>query len=53
MRAPRGECADVYANEIPTAILKNLHDHGEAYQGDNGIRFEPFAAAVAVKSRTK
>ena len=26
---------------IPIDIIGNLHDHQEAYPGDNGIRFEP------------
>jgi hypothetical protein len=31
--------------EIPSAILINLHNHRKPYPGDNGIRFEPVPAA--------
>ncbi len=42
-----------FPEEIPVAILKNLHNHCEPYPGDSGIRFEPVAIAKPVKSKTK
>jgi hypothetical protein len=31
---------NAFVSGIPEAILENVHDHGEAYPGDQGIRFE-------------
>jgi hypothetical protein len=31
---------DAYPEEIPEAILKNLVDHRQPYEGDHGIRWE-------------
>lgn len=30
-----------FTDGIPSAILRNEHDHHKPYPGDNGIRFEP------------
>jgi hypothetical protein len=42
-----------YPEEIPSAILKNLHDHREPYPDDNGVRFEPSIRTKAAKPKVK
>jgi hypothetical protein len=42
-----------FPDEIPSAILKNLHNHRDRYPGDNGIRFEPSSKAKTAKTKVK
>ena len=39
-RWANGQRCDAFPNGIPEAIIRNRHDHREAYDGDSGIRFE-------------
>jgi hypothetical protein len=42
-----------FPDEIPSAILKNLHNHRDCYPGDNGIRFEPSSKGKTAKTKVK
>lgn len=40
-RWANGQRCEAFPNGIPEAIIRNRHDHREAYDGDSGVRFEP------------
>ena len=40
-RSSGGRCCRAFPNGIPEEILKDRHDHREAYVGDSGVRFQP------------
>jgi hypothetical protein len=40
-RSDGGRCCRAFPKGIPEAITNNRHDHRDAYDGDNGVRFEP------------
>jgi hypothetical protein len=48
-RSPDGTKCRAYPNGIPVEILFNEHDHSAAYQGDNGILYQPVQLGEAVK----
>ena len=41
-RSPDGTRCKAYPSGIPVELLYNEHDHRMAFQGDNGIRYQPF-----------
>jgi len=48
-RSPDGAKCRAYPNGIPVEILFNEHDHSVAYQGDNGVLYQPVQLGEAVK----
>ena len=48
-RSPDGTKCRAFPKGIPVEILFNEHDHSAAYQGDNGILYEPIQLGEAEK----
>ncbi len=42
---------EAFPDGIPQVILRNLHNHLEAFPGDHGIRFEPSESAIELGLR--
>jgi hypothetical protein len=48
-RSPDGTRCRAFPNGIPVEILFNEHDHSTAFQGDNGILYQPIQLGEAQK----
>ena len=48
-RSPDGTKCRAFPKGIPVEILFNEHDHSTAYQGDNGVLYQPVQLGEAVK----
>jgi hypothetical protein len=47
-RSEGGQRCRAYPKGIPRAILMNLHDHRDPYEGDFGVRFEPEEVEIEI-----
>ena len=41
-RLDRADTCDAFMGGIPAEIWNNIQDHREPYEGDKGIRWEPY-----------